>query len=59
MKKDCPNCEKSLGIREGIYGMPSFEPDENKYFIAGCTSNGPRYVCIDCRWGIADEEIQE
>jgi len=52
----CPNCHDTEGVREAIYGMPSFEPDDSKYFVAGCTTVGPKYVCIDCRWGIVDGE---
>ncbi len=57
MPKTCPDCGTSEGIREAIYGMPDFEPDEAKYFITGCTSEGGKYVCINCKWGIEDTDI--
>jgi hypothetical protein len=53
--KNCPVCDSDTGIRIAIYGMPSFEPSEAEHFIAGCTSDGQKNVCINCRWGIEDE----
>jgi len=51
----CQQCQKSEGLREAIYGMPAFDPDESKFFVAGCTAEGQGVVCILCRWGIEDE----
>ena len=51
----CQQCDKSEGLREAIYGMPSFEPDESKFYIAGCTAEGQGVVCILCGWGIGDQ----
>ena len=51
----CQQCHKSEGLREAIYGMPEFAPDETKFFVAGCTAEGQGVVCILCRWGIEDE----
>ena len=39
------------GLREAIYGMPELPLDEGKYFIAGCTTEGPKYICVSCGWG--------
>lgn len=53
----CQQCHKSEGLREAIYGMPAFAPDETKFFVAGCTAEGQGVVCILCRWGIEDERL--
>jgi hypothetical protein len=54
---NCPICDSEKGMRIAIYGMPSFEPDEAEYFIAGCASEGQKKVCVICRWGIEDEGV--
>ena len=52
MPRKCPKCGSTQGIREAIYGIPVEWPvNEEKYFIAGCTANGGKYVCIICDWG--------
>jgi len=46
-----------VGIREAIYGIPiEFPVNEEKYFLAGCTASGGKYVCINCDWGIEKDE---
>ena len=52
MKISCPTCESSTGIRKILYGMPSEEPDSQKYLVGGCISeeNSPTHECIDCGW---------
>jgi len=47
----CPTCDSDAGIREAIYGLPRYPLDESKYFIAGCTTDGPEFVCVVCGWG--------
>jgi hypothetical protein len=59
MVKICPNCQSTDGIREATYGMPAFEPDKQRYFAAGCTSRGQKYVCVICKWGIENDEVEE
>ena len=54
MNRKCKECSSDKGVREAIYGMPAFPIDENKYFIAGCTTHGPKFVCVDCGFGIED-----
>ena len=56
MRKKCPNCASAVGLREALYGYPIFPVDEEKYFIAGCTASGGKYVCVLCRWGIEGED---
>ena len=56
MKKKCPNCASTVGLREALYGYPIFPVDEEKYFIAGCTASGGKYVCVSCRWGKEGED---
>jgi len=48
----CPTCDSDAGIREAIYGLPQYPLDEDKYFIAGCTTIGPEFVCVKCGWGL-------
>jgi hypothetical protein len=52
MKKTCPTCKSDEGIRTILWGMPSEEPDESKYFVGGCVveDHAPAYKCIDCGW---------
>ena len=57
MKRKCKGCGSSDGVREAIYGMPAYPLDEEKYFIAGCTKDGPKYICIICDWG--KDQIKE
>jgi len=57
MSRKCPNCDSSTGIREAIYGIPiEFPVNKEKYFLAGCTASGGKYVCINCDWGIEKDE---
>lgn len=57
MKKICPKCGSSKGLREYIYGMPAEPVDESKYEIGGCTEgfaeNSPTQKCIDCDWKLS------
>jgi hypothetical protein len=50
MKKKCPVCNSSDGVREYLYGMPSEEPDPAKYVIGGCCpcEDMPDLKCIRC-----------
>ena len=32
----CPNCHRPEGVREILWGMPSFDEDLDKYWIGGC-----------------------
>lgn len=50
MRKKCPVCNSSDGVREYLYGMPSEEPDPAKYVIGGCcpSDEPPDYRCIKC-----------
>ena len=52
MKRKCPTCLKSTGVRKIIWGMPSEEPDESKHYIGGCLIDDqmPDYKCITCGW---------
>ena len=52
MKRKCPNCKSSDGMRIYIWGMPAGEPDESKYVLGGCTIIGdePKYKCVTCEW---------
>lgn len=52
MKRKCPTCLSSTGVRKIIWGMPSVEPDESKYYIGGCLIDDqmPDYKCIVCGW---------
>jgi hypothetical protein len=52
MKRKCPNCNSSDGVRTILWGMPSDWPDESKYYIGGClmSENAPDYKCITCGW---------
>jgi hypothetical protein len=52
MKKRCPKCLSSEGIRLILWGMPSEEPDMDKYYLGGCTSEGhwSKYKCVGCGW---------
>jgi len=52
----CQQCDQTEGLREAIYGMPAFDPDENIFYVAGCTSQGQGVVCTLCGWGIEDQE---
>jgi hypothetical protein len=36
----------------------TFPLDEGKYFYAGCTASGGKYVCVSCNWGIPEDEVQ-
>jgi len=54
MKRKCKECGSIEGIREAIYGMPAFPLDEDKYYIAGCTTVGPKFVCVLCGAGLKD-----
>ena len=56
MIKKCPNCKQFSGLKEAIYGMPRFVPGESKYYLAGCTYAGQKFVCINSKWGIEGEE---
>ena len=57
MLKSCPKCHSKNGIREAIYGEPAYEfSDESKFYIAGCTTDGPKFVCVECKWGIQDDD---
>ena len=58
MRKKCPNCASAVGLREALYGYPIFPLDKGKYFIAGCTASGAKYVCVSCNWGIPEDEVQ-
>ena len=51
-KKACAECNMSDGIRIIIWGMPDSEPDPNKFYMGGCTSEGEwhKYKCIKCGW---------
>ena len=55
MIRKCKECGSDKGVREAIYGMPAFPLDEDKYYIAGCTTVGPKFVCVACGYGL--EEI--
>lgn len=50
MKKKCPTCNSSEGVREFLYGMPSQEPDPKKYVVGGCviSDDMPDYRCLNC-----------
>jgi hypothetical protein len=50
MIKNCPVCNSSVGVREFIYGMPSEEPDLNKYVLGGCcfSEDMPDLRCLRC-----------
>jgi hypothetical protein len=52
MKINCPNCASSNGIRKILYGMPSEEPDSQKYLVGGCISDesSPTHECVNCGW---------
>ncbi len=52
MKRKCPTCKSSDGVRLIIWGMPADEPDESKYFVGGCLVEDamPDYKCITCGW---------
>ena len=52
MRKTCPHCDDSAGIREIIYGMPDGPYDESKFVSGGCciSENDPTLRCIDCGW---------
>jgi hypothetical protein len=57
MNRKCKECGSDKGLREAIYGMPAFPLNEDKYYIAGCTTQGPKFICIICGWG--KNEIKE
>jgi hypothetical protein len=46
-------------LREAIYGMPIFPVDESKFYIAGCTAQGSKYVCVDCKFGLSPDTDDE
>jgi hypothetical protein len=50
MIKNCPVCKSSVGVREFIYGMPSEEPDSDKYVLGGCcfSEDMPDFRCLRC-----------
>jgi rubredoxin len=52
MKRKCPNCNLSEGIRIIFYGMPSEEPDPAIYTVGGCciSDEMPDFECIVCGW---------
>ena len=52
VKRKCPKCKTSDGIRLFIWGDPVGIPDEKKYIIGGCLIDGtePKYKCITCGW---------
>jgi len=52
MKRKCPTCNSSDGVRIIIWGMPAGPPDESKYYIGGCLVDDqmPDYKCITCGW---------
>jgi hypothetical protein len=52
MKITCPTCASSTGIRKILYGMPSEEPDPQKYLVGGCIpdENAPTHECTVCGW---------
>jgi Zn ribbon nucleic-acid-binding protein len=52
MKRKCPTCNSSDGVRIIIWGMPAGEPDKSKYYIGGCLMDdqNPDYKCIKCGW---------
>jgi hypothetical protein len=52
MKRECPTCNSSDGVRIIIWGMPIGTPDESKYYIGGCLvfDHMPDYKCITCGW---------
>jgi hypothetical protein len=52
MKRKCPTCLTATGVRKIIWGMPSEEPDESRYFIGGCLIDDqmPDYKCLTCGW---------
>ena len=50
MKKDCPVCGTSEGVREFLYGLPVEEPDPTEFVVGGCcaTADSPDFRCINC-----------
>jgi hypothetical protein len=52
MKRICPVCKSESGVRLILWGIPSEEPDESKYYIGGCLIEGemPKYKCVKCGW---------
>jgi hypothetical protein len=52
MKITCPTCASSTGVRKILYGMPSEEPDSEKFLVGGCISDerSPTHECIKCGW---------
>ena len=52
MRKLCPNCQTSNGLRQVIYGMPDGPMDESKYEVGGCclSEKDPMSICVTCGW---------
>jgi len=57
MTTKCPNCGSKADVRLAIYGMPSSEADQTKYYVAGCIDDGQKYVCTACKWGIEEDPV--
>ena len=53
MKRKCPYCDSSDGVRKFLYGMPYGGPDETKYVLGGCLvfDDSPDYKCLTCGLG--------
>ena len=56
MKKKCPKCLSTEGIRTILWGMPSEEPDSSKYYVGGCVLEDEmhKFKCIACDWEGSD-----
>ena len=61
MKRICPNCNVSEGVRIIFYGMPMEEPDPAIYTLGGCVifDDMPKYECIECHWKGSRAELSK
>ena len=52
MKRLCPQCQSSDGLRKIVWGLPSGELDPEKYVVGGCIipDNPASHECVTCGW---------
>ena len=58
----CPKCKAVDSVRIILYGMPSSEPDPDRYVIGGCCISpdgiDPEMECIKCEWQGSKRDVR-
>ena len=58
----CPKCKAVDSVRIILYGMPSSEPDPDRYVIGGCCVSpdgiDPEIECFKCEWQGSKRDVR-